>query len=789
MSKPGAALAHADGDARTRVRWSSRRPFRRIAAILTSLALGAGLAVVGVAAPASAHTGDLKAAAVCNTETGKYDVTYTLKLSNAKGKTGATEWRVGTTNFERTPTNSDGMDRGPVESKGNETITLGTVELAGTAKTGPWVYAYTTWNDGFGLGSDGRVEGLNGTCGDELPDKVCDPLDTGHLKAGNKTSLEITAPDGKLIAEVCVKAGSVNNGNGPEYTTVTPPSKTYTISHSSGKEISHYSVRYVEVPKTVPVPAQPEKQDFCGTVNDRIVAPADTVDVEWEIGEIVEGTAEAVATTTGGKKFADGTTSKVFAFTFTDEPCVITVEAVPSVTDTCGPDNEAVTLPANTDKVVWTSAKAGSVVTVTATAQKGFIFAEGLVKTWTFDVSDFPCIIEIVDEPTFEDTCGPDNEVLEVPENTDAITWTSQEVDGVITVTATATPGNTFPGSTTKTWTFTVDDEPCVIETDEKPTFEDKCGPDNEVLEIPESTDAITWTSEEVDGVITVTATAKKGSTFPTGATKTWTFKVDDGPCLIELVGAPTFEDWCGPENEKLVVPQSTDTTLWTSERANGVITVTASAKPGYAFAKGPFTWKYAYSDAKCIEPSLTGSVATGVCEADSPWIFFDVELTDPDEQSTGNTASLVMSDGTNTETIELGELKDGSLTGKVLWPGASVDENGTANGWPGWALVGDKWIEVDDNFAWTRGDITATLEVNPELDVAISYPPATPNCATGPKSTPPGGGAGTTPTASDGTGLASTGFAGTTIAIIAGIIVVAGVAFLVVARIRRKRA
>ena len=39
------------------------------------------------------------------------------------------------------------------------------------------------------------------------------------------------------------------------------------------------------------------------------------------------------------------------------------------------------------------------------------------------------------------------------------------------------------------------------------------------------------------------------------------------------------------------------------------------------------------------------------------------------------------------------------------------------------------------------------------------------------------------------GTGLASTGFAGTSIAIVAGIIVVAGVAFLVVARIRRKRA
>ncbi|KQZ07796.1 cell wall protein [Agromyces sp. Root1464] len=188
------------------------------------------------------------------------------------------------------------------------------------------------------------------------------------------------------------------------------------------------------------------------------------------------------------------------------------------------------------------------------------------------------------------------------------------------------------------------------------------------------------------------------------------------------------------------------------------------------------------------MAPTLTGSFATGVCEADSPWITFDVEMTDPDSQSTGNTASLVMTDGTNTETIVLGDLENGSLSGKVLWPGASVDADGKANGWPGWALVGDKWIEVDDNFAWTRGDITAQLVVNPELDVKISYPPATPNCAIGPKVTPPGGEGGT-PAASNGTGLASTGFAGTTIAIVAGIIVIAGVAFLVVARIRRKRA
>lgn len=92
---------------------------------------------------------------------------------------------------------------------------------------------------------------------------VCQNLDTGHIP-GAGTSMDITAPEGKLIAEVCVKAGSVNNGNGPEYTTVDPALASLTIAHSSGKDISHYSVRYVNVPPVeeepdpkVAVPAQP----------------------------------------------------------------------------------------------------------------------------------------------------------------------------------------------------------------------------------------------------------------------------------------------------------------------------------------------------------------------------------------------------------------------------------------------------------------------------------------------------------------------------------------------------
>lgn len=112
---------------------------------------------------ASAHTGDLKASYEC--VNGKYVVTYTLKTTNVPdGATGSTMWRIGTTTFQGTPSSAAGMDRGPVPSTGNQTITLGTQELPGDTTVGPWVYAFTAWSNGNKQGSDGRVDRFPGDC-------------------------------------------------------------------------------------------------------------------------------------------------------------------------------------------------------------------------------------------------------------------------------------------------------------------------------------------------------------------------------------------------------------------------------------------------------------------------------------------------------------------------------------------------------------------------------------------------------------------------------------------------
>ncbi|WP_395243569.1 hypothetical protein ACGGZK_15760 [Agromyces sp. MMS24-K17] len=539
-------------------------------------------------------------------------------------------------------------------------------------------------------------------------------------------------------------------------------------------------------PVQVPVEGAPTFSDRCGPANEQLTVPADTATIDWEqtrSGSVITVTAKPQP----GHTFpADAKTS--WTFTVEDANCVVPVVGVPTYADTCHVGDDVVTLPADTATTLWSKSKDGGVWTVTAKPTTGNAFPADAKTTWTFPVDDGPCRVALVGAPTFSDTCKADNEQLTVPDDTDSVDWEQGESNGVITVTATPQPGYAFIGEPQTKWEFVLIDEPCQIEVEGEPTFHDTCGAGNEQLTVPDDTETIDWEASEENGVITVTATARPGSTFKEGATASWRFALDESPCPTTLTGSPTFTDSCAAEDDELFVPADTDQVDWESVREGDTITVTATPKKDWAFTGEPQTkWTFSVRDGDCATPTLDGSVATGECRADVPWITYRVALFDPDALSTSRTVYLILTDGgANTETIELGELgDDGVLEGETLWPGASVDEDGNPTGWPGWEQLADgTWVETDGNFAWTRDITTATFEVNPELAVELTYPPATPNCLTG----PPQGGDGNATAAGGGTGLASTGFAGGVFAIIAGVIVVAGIALLVVVRIRRNK-
>ncbi len=434
--------------------------------------------------------------------------------------------------------------------------------------------------------------------------------------------------------------------------------------------------------------------------------------------------------------------------------------------------------------------KDGKLIQVAAQGDQGLLKYKDCTKPKPEDI-DVPA------KPTSVDDCGTANDRVVQPAAIEGVVWTIGEiVDGKATVTATALEGYEFDNGKTKvTWEYTFTDKPCPVNLVGAPTFGDSCGLGNEQLVLPVDTESADWQSVREGDTITVTVAPKPGYVFTGDPQTEWAFSVNDEPCppgVVPVGGVPTFFDACGPDNEQFTPPVDTETVDWEFVREGDTITVTATAKPGSAFEPGAqIKWTFVVRDADCVAPSLAGTLAAGVCEADAPWITYDVVLTDPDNQSTGTAATLVLSDGTNTERIELGELDDdGTLEGRTLWPGASVDDDGNATGWPGWEFVDGAWVETDGNFAWTRELTSAVIEVNPNTTVALVYPPATPNCVAGPPTGPggePGDGDGNTPSA--GAGLAATGFAGTSMAIVAGVIVIAGIAFLVIARLRRKGA
>jgi len=142
------------------------------------------------------------------------------------------------------------------------------------------------------------------------------------------------------------------------------------------------------------------------------------------------------------------------------------------------------------------------------------------------------------------------------------------------------------------------------------------------------------------------------------------------------------------------------------------------------------------YTPDEPTAPTLAGSTAAGVCDHDAAWISFSVLLTDPDA-TTDTAARLVLRNGADRVSIPLGELTEGRLAGRVLWPGASVDADGVPTGWPGWAYENGAWVQTSGNYAWTRGAITAVIEVGAALAVPLSYPAATPACTADPRPAP----------------------------------------------------
>ena len=384
--------------------------------------------------------------------------------------------------------------------------------------------------------------------------------DTGW--AGGTRTITATAKDGyKLIGttswtftdedvacpveltEVTPNAPTVEPICGPNNDTVTIPTtegvnysdtgwaggtRTITATAKDGyKLIGTTSWTFTDEDVACPVeltevtPNAPTVEPICGPNNDTVTIPT-TEGVNYSDTGWAGGTRTITATAKDGYKLI-GTTS----WTFTDEDVACPVELTevtpnaPTVEPICGPNNDTVTIPTTEGVNYSDTGWAGGTRTITATAKDGYKLIG--TTSWTFTDEDVACPIEItavaavvVDPPV----CGPNNDVVTVPENTAGVTYSDTGwKEGTRTITAAANTGYVLKGQSS--WTFTDASTLCPVTT-VPPTVTPVCFPHNDTVTIPEVTGVIYSDTDWVGDSRTITATAAAGYTL-VGDTS-WTF-------------------------------------------------------------------------------------------------------------------------------------------------------------------------------------------------------------------------------------------------------------------------
>ena len=332
------------------------RGSKLITAALAVAIVGAGVTAAEVVTPgiAQAHTGDLHASYVCQTD-GQYKVTYTLDITQTN-LVGSTLWGIGTTNFQGTPssaTNPITLNNGPVPSTGAGTITLGTQLLPGTTTAGPWVYAFTTWSDNYKKGSDGRVDQFT------VPCKI-------HVTA----TATLTPP-------TCLAAGSVVKSSGPGYTwaeTGPDSAKVYTATATAGYTLDGTKVfgpwNLVQLSPTAEsclIPVTPTYNTAPPTCSvGGTVTPVQATGVVWTLNQNGSYTASAAS----GYKLTAPVTTPVPAPKLTGEQCIVHITPTASYTPPTCTTPGSVTLGQNVG-YTWTNNGAaeptGKIYTAVAT--------------------------------------------------------------------------------------------------------------------------------------------------------------------------------------------------------------------------------------------------------------------------------------------------------------------------------------------------------------------------------------------------------------------------------------
>jgi hypothetical protein len=131
------------------------------------------------------------------------------------------------------------------------------------------------WDGGSAAWGDATFSWPEGTR--SWGDQTCPDMDVPKTDtSGDPETVELVAPEGKLISAYCIKSGSEKQGEGPKIVVLDEPVATLTIAYPTGgrcKSISHYAVAYVEAPK--PQETTPPVEETTPPKDDETTPPAE----------------------------------------------------------------------------------------------------------------------------------------------------------------------------------------------------------------------------------------------------------------------------------------------------------------------------------------------------------------------------------------------------------------------------------------------------------------------------------------------------------------------------------
>jgi len=438
----------------------------------TTALLALGLVSL-VAAPASAHTGDLNVTAVCNTQTKQYDFTATLTIANTT-ENGSTRFKVGTSTFDHTPKKTDPAFPGtPIVSTHNpSTITLTTFSLPGnTTGLGPWVYAQTTFTpDGFFVGSDGQLlKPLDGTCGDDTTKKIT----ICHATASNTNPYVTQTPNVSSIVNGLGGHGS----SGVNVDDIIPP-----FDYTQNGVVKHYPGNHwdaggqliwnlgCKLPGAPPAPSYTEA--VCTAAGQAtgaaVVIPTGVTGIQYYVNGVPAAQGATISETPGssvtvtvqvlaGYALAYPTLPTFPKHTFTNVSSTCVQPASPTIDQAhcTGPGQHSVptytivptahvTYKVNGNAVTGVNQVTGQLptsVTVTYVIEHGYTLVGQPSITLNFtDPGD--CLRDV------SVTVGFDKSVCTAPGQSSDATYTLPNVDGVTySVTVNGSPADSTPGT------------------------------------------------------------------------------------------------------------------------------------------------------------------------------------------------------------------------------------------------------------------------------------------------------------------------------------------------------